>query len=141
MRDLVLDIRRGKSMVFDNADPNTRSAGSFFTNPVLSLAQFAALEVKITEYYGEETRIPRFPAANGAIKIPAAWLIERAGFSRGYVRGNVGISEKHTLALINRGTATARELVQFAHEIRDRVRDRFGITLQPEPAFIGLSME
>ncbi len=138
MRDIVLDIRRRKSMVLDMADPNTHSAGSFFTDPVLSLAQFAALEALITAQYGEETRIPRFPTTDGAIKIPAAWLIEHAGFRRGHIYGHVGISENHTLALINRGDATAREMLDLARDIRDRVRERFGITLLPEPAFVGI---
>jgi UDP-N-acetylmuramate dehydrogenase len=140
IRDLVVDIRRRKGMIFDTTDPNTRSAGSFFINPMLNATQFAALEALITAHYGEDTHIPRFPTANGAFKIPAAWLIEHSDFSRGYVRGNVGISEKHTLSLINRGAATARELVQLACEIRDRVYDRFGIMLLPEPRFVGISM-
>ena len=140
IREIVLDIRRRKSMLLDGTDPNARSVGSFFTNPVLSVAQFAALEALIAARYGPDTRIPRFPTEDG-VKIPAAWLIERAGFSKGHVSGNVGISEKHTLALINRGRATARELVQLARDIRNRVFERFGITLVPEPAFIGIALD
>jgi len=141
VRDLVLEIRRRKSMLLDAGDPNARSAGSFFTNPVLTTEEFARLETIIADTCGDEARIPRFPAPDGRVKIPAAWLIEHSGFGRGHVHGNVGISEKHTLALINRGQATARELLKLACEIRDRVRDRFGVTLVPEPSFVGLSMD
>lgn len=141
MRDLVLEIRQRKSMLLDALDPNARSAGSFFTNPVLPAYTFLVLEERIRRACGPSAVIPRFPAANGQVKIPAAWLIEHAGFGKGHIYGNVGISEKHTLALINRGAASARELVGLAREIRERVYERFGILLVPEPAFVGISLE
>jgi UDP-N-acetylmuramate dehydrogenase len=107
IREAVLDIRRGKGMVLDATDPDTRSVGSFFMNPIVPASVQAALGS------------PSFPMSDG-VKIPAAWLIERAGFQKGDTRGNVGISTKHSLALINRGGATAAELVAFAREIRMR---------------------
>ena len=127
MRDAVLALRRGKGMVIDSDDPDTVSAGSFFTNPILDEAAFAAID-------GEP---PRFPEPHGRVKTSAAWLIERAGFHKGDTRGNVGISTKHSLALINRGGATTTELVAFAREIAQGVRERFGVELHPEPIFVG----
>jgi UDP-N-acetylmuramate dehydrogenase len=129
VRDAVLQLRRGKGMVIDADDPDTVSAGSFFTNPILEEAAFAAID-------GEP---PRFPEPHGRVKTSAAWLIERAGFHKGDTRGNVGISSKHSLALVNRGGATAAELVAFAHEIAGGVRERFGVDLHPEPIFVGHS--
>ena len=127
VRDAVLALRRGKGMVIDSDDPDTVSAGSFFTNPILDEAAFAAIE-------GEP---PRFPEPHGRVKTSAAWLIERSGFHKGDTRGNVGISTKHSLALINRGGATTAELVAFAREIAQGVRERFGVELHPEPIFVG----
>jgi UDP-N-acetylmuramate dehydrogenase len=130
VREAVLALRRGKGMVVDAADPDSVSAGSFFTNPILEPDAFAELERRA----GEPP--PRFPADDG-VKTSAAWLIERAGFHKGDVRGNVGISTKHSLALINRGGATTAELVAFAREIAGAVRERFGVELHPEPIFVG----
>jgi UDP-N-acetylmuramate dehydrogenase len=129
VRDAVLELRRGKGMVIDRDDPDTVSAGSFFTNPILEERQFEALD-------GEP---PRFPEAGGRVKTSAAWLIERSGFHKGDTRGRVGISTKHSLALINRGGATTAELVEFAREIAAGVRQRFGVDLHPEPIFVGHS--
>jgi UDP-N-acetylmuramate dehydrogenase len=129
VRDAVLELRRGKGMVIDSDDPDTVSAGSFFTNPILDEVAFEAID-------GEP---PRFPEPHGRVKTSAAWLIERAGFHKGDTRGNVGISTKHSLALINRGGATTAELVAFAREIADGVRERFGVELHPEPIFVGHS--
>jgi UDP-N-acetylmuramate dehydrogenase len=138
-REAVLRLRRGKGMVLDPADPDTRSAGSFFTNPVLAQAQFEQLESVVTA----GTRIPRFPAPGGQVKVPAAWLIEQAGFTKGYP-GPGGarprISGKHTLALVNPGDATADSLVTLAREIRDGVLSRFGVELTAEPTLIGLKL-
>lgn len=137
VRHAVIRIRRNKSMLLDQRDPNTRSVGSFFVNPMLSTAALADLEAALPT----DTHIPTFAADANIVKVPAAWLIERVGFQRGYARGAVGLSERHTLALINRGGATARDVLTLAQEIRDRVRDTFGVTLVPEPAFIGLTWD
>lgn len=130
-RRAVLAIRRSKSMLADASDPDARSAGSFFVNPVVDAAKAEALAA-------EEPDIPRF-AASGGVKLSAAWLIERAGFPRGAGAGRVGLSTKHALALVNRGGARASELVAFAARIRDAVRARFGVALQPEPVFVGFA--
>jgi UDP-N-acetylmuramate dehydrogenase len=138
VREAVLALRRRKAMLLDPADPNTRSVGSFFVNPVVSAQEHAALEAAERRLgLGQGERMPAFPASGGAVKLSAAWLIERAGFRRGERRGDVGISERHCLALVNRGGGTAAEVVSLAREIRARVRDRFGITLQPEPVLVG----
>lgn len=139
--ETVLDLRKRKSMILHEEDPNTRSVGSFFVNPVLDDAQFAELLEAIQPYIKEGERIPNYPTQDGKIKVSAAWLIEHAGYARGYARGNVGLSTRHALALINRGGATAHEIITFAREIRDRVRDRFNITLVPEPTLVGLSLD
>jgi UDP-N-acetylmuramate dehydrogenase len=131
VRAAVLELRRGKGMVVDPSDPDSVSAGSFFTNPILEADAFDAL----TERAAAEP--PRFPEQHGRVKTSAAWLIERAGFHKGDTRGNVGISAKHSLALINRGGATTAELVAFAREIAGGVRERFGVDLHPEPIFVG----
>jgi len=130
LRDAILTIRRSKSMVIDDADPNSRSAGSFFKNPIVPLQKYDEL----AERFGF---VPNFPAGDDKVKIPAAWLIERAGFPKGYVRGNAGISSNHTLALINCGGATAAEIVALKDEIQLAVNDQFGIELHPEPIFVG----
>jgi UDP-N-acetylmuramate dehydrogenase len=130
VRAAVLAIRRRKSMVLDPGDPDSRSAGSFFVNPIVPEA--------VADRIGVDG-MPRYPAAGG-VKLSAAWLIERAGFSRGYARGAAGLSSKHTLAIVNRGGATARDVAALAREIRDRVAERFGVTLTPEPVFVGVEM-
>ena len=135
VRAAVLDLRRGKGMVVDPEDPDSVSAGSFFTNPILDADAFAALEERA------EGEPPRFPEPHGRVKTSAAWLIEHAGFHKGDTRGNVGISTKHSLALINRGGATTAELVAFAREIAAGVRERFGVDLHPEPIFVGHSFD
>jgi UDP-N-acetylmuramate dehydrogenase len=121
-------------MVLDPADPDTRSAGSFFVNPVVSHAAFEAI-VERQRAAGKITGVPSF-SGGGGTKIPAAWLVEQAGFVRGMVRGGVGISEKHALALVNR-TGTAAELLAFAREIQNGVFRMFGVLLEMEPAVIG----
>jgi UDP-N-acetylmuramate dehydrogenase len=140
-RAAVLGLRRGKGMVLDPADPDTRSAGSFFTNPVLSAAQLSVVERVAADRFGPGTAVPRYPAAAGAVKIPAAWLIERSGFTKGYPGGgDVQISSKHTLALVNRGDGSAKDLLALATEIRDGVRTVFGVELVPEPVLVGASL-
>ena len=137
-REAVLALRRGKGMVIDPADPDSVSAGSFFTNPVLDADAFAALERRVADRLGDGVAPPAFPDAGGHVKTSAAWLIERAGFHRGH--GNehgIAISDKHTLALTNRGGGTTAELVALAREIAGGVRERFGVELVPEPVFVG----
>ena len=130
-REAVLSIRRLKSMVIDPGDSNRRSAGSFFKNPIVDAEKFES----IAERYSSQ--VPHFPSSNGNIKIPAAWLIEKAGFHKGFVMGNAGISTKHTLAIINRGGATAAEIIALQSSIQSAVSETFGIELIPEPVFIG----
>jgi UDP-N-acetylmuramate dehydrogenase len=122
VREAVLALRRRKGMVIDSSDPESVSAGSFFTNPILERAPDGA---------------PVWPEPDGRVKTSAAWLIEQAGFSRGYGNGRVGISAKHTLALVNRGGGTTAELMALAHEIAGGVRERFGVSLHPEPVLVG----
>jgi UDP-N-acetylmuramate dehydrogenase len=127
VRAAVLALRRSKGMVLDDADPDSRSAGSFFTNPVLDAAAAAALP----------DDAPRWPDRDGRVKVSAAWLIERAGFGKGYGDGPVGVSTKHTLALVNRGGGTAADLRAVAREIRAGVQSAFGVELVPEPVLVG----
>jgi UDP-N-acetylmuramate dehydrogenase len=138
VRGAVLALRRGKGMVIDPADPDSVSAGSFFTNPVLDADAFAALEERARERLGDDVRVPRFPQADGSVKTSAAWLIERAGFSRGHGDpATIAISAKHTLALTNRGSGTTAQLVALAREIAGGVDEVFGVRLDPEPVFVG----
>ena len=128
-RDTVLKLRAGKGMVLDPEDRDTWSVGSFFTNPVVPAAFFATL--------GE---MPHWPGADGSVKIPAAWLIEHAGFPKGFAGDGVAISGKHTLALTNRGTGTTSALLDLARTIRDGVHARFGVELHPEPVLINCAL-
>ena len=132
VREAVLRLRGGKGMVVDPADPDSVSAGSFFTNPILDADAFAALRERAAP-----ADPPAFGEPDGRVKTSAAWLIERAGFARGHGEGRVGISRKHTLALVNRGGATTAELVALAREVAAGVRERFGVDLEPEPVFVG----
>jgi UDP-N-acetylmuramate dehydrogenase len=133
VREAVLALRRTKAMVIDPSDPNTRSVGSFFLNPVITTDQFAALRDRWSAAGGTDP-IPRFVSAAG-IKVPAAWLVERAGFTKGYRKGGAGISEKHSLALVNH-SGTTRELLALADEIVEGVLSRFGIRLVQEPVLV-----
>ena len=136
-RDAVLGLRRGKGMVLDPGDPDTRSAGSFFTNPILDADAFAALTARVAERLGPDTRPPAFPEPDGRTKTSAAWLIDRAGFGPGTRRGTVAQSGKHALALVNLGGATTGDLVALAREIAAGVEEAFGVALVPEPVFVG----
>jgi UDP-N-acetylmuramate dehydrogenase len=141
VRSAVIDLRRRKGMVIDGADPDTRSVGSFFVNPVLDGAALAAVEAAARARCGEGTRVPRFDAGDGLVKVPAAWLIERAGFGKGYTLGDgARISAKHTLALVNSGSATTAGLIALARQVRDGVRDAFGVSLAPEPVLVGVTL-
>jgi UDP-N-acetylmuramate dehydrogenase len=135
VRSGVLKIRARKGMVLSSGDPDSRSAGSFFTNPVLSAEQYARVAAAAAG------PVPRFDAGDGRVKVPAAWLIEHAGFGKGYgAPGRARISGKHTLALINAGGATTVGLLALAREIRDGVRATFGVTLEPEPTLVGVTL-
>ncbi|WP_037365300.1 UDP-N-acetylmuramate dehydrogenase [Nakamurella lactea] len=142
VREAVLALRRSKGMVLDPADPDTNSAGSFFTNPILDEQQFAAATAAIAARLGPDVAVPAYPAGPGRTKLSAAWLIERAGFAKGYQGpgGRVSISTKHTLALTNRGTGSTADLLTLAGEIRDGVQAAFGVRLQPEPVLVGVSL-
>jgi UDP-N-acetylmuramate dehydrogenase len=131
VREAVLAIRRRKGMVLDAADPDTRSVGSFFVNPTVTSDTFERLRA-------EAGSVPTaFQTSPGHMKMPAAWLIERAGFVRGFGDGAAGVSTKHPLALVNRGGASARDVVAMATQIKQEVGRRFGIWLLPEPIFVG----
>lgn len=139
VRETVLALRRAKSMVVDPADPESRSAGSFFLNVIVDEAAFADLvgRGRSTGAIGADEAPPRYPATGGRTKVPAAWLIERAGCLRGQVHGGARISRKHALALVNGGTATAADVVALARRVQARVRDAFGIELVMEPVLAG----
>ena len=132
VREAVLALRRGKGMVVDPADPDSVSAGSFFTNPILDAREFERLEERASG------GIPRWPEPDGRVKTSAAWLIQRAGFDKGHGDPRtIAISSKHTLALTNRGAGTTSQLVALAREVADGVRREFGVDLHPEPVFVG----
>ncbi|HKW18647.1 MAG TPA: UDP-N-acetylmuramate dehydrogenase [Terriglobales bacterium] len=134
VRDAVLKIRASKGMVISRGDPDSRSAGSFFKNPVLSASQFDDLERRAK---ARNLQVPSYPALAHQHKVSAAWLVEQSEFPKGYVKGNTGISNKHALALINRGGASAAEIVGLQQEIQTRVESAWGIRLETEPVFVG----
>jgi UDP-N-acetylmuramate dehydrogenase len=140
VRSAVLALRAGKGMVLDPSDPDTYSVGSFFVNPVLTTAEFAALRLRALELGGTEPS--SWPDADGAVKVSAAWLIERAGFSKGFTGGHAGVavSSKHTLALTNRGDGSTSSLLALARDIRDGVRKAFDVDLHPEPVLVNCSL-
>ena len=129
VRTAVLELRRSKGMLLDPDDHDTWSAGSFFLNPILEPDAAARLP----------DAAPRYPV-DGGTKTSAAWLVERAGFTRGWGAGQVRVSTKHSLALTNRGGATTEEVLEVARTIRARVQDRFGVTLEPEPQLVGCTL-
>lgn len=141
IRATVLEMRRSKGMVVDPDDADSHSAGSFFLNPLVETRDLPHLEHRGRQSgaLAPDEELPSFDARRRRRKLPAAWLIEHAGFHKGHVHGGVGLSSKHALALVNRGGGTAREVVELAHEIRDAVFERFSVWLQPEPRFIGFS--
>lgn len=142
VRAAVLELRRSKSMVWDLEDPNHRSVGSFFTNPVV--------EAEVADAVGERARalgivervedMPNHPAPDGRRKLSAAWLIERSGVAKGLRRGAVGISSRHCLALVHHGGGTTAELLALAQLVRQAVSERFGVELEPEPNLIGCAL-
>ena len=129
VRDAVIAIRKRKGMVIDPNDPDTRSDGSFFMNPIVTAAQYEAFARIAPD-------APHFPSGDD-VKLSAAWLIEHAGFHKGFTHGNVGLSTKHSLAVINRGGGTAREAVELVEMIQGKVRETYGVEIHPEPNFIG----
>jgi UDP-N-acetylmuramate dehydrogenase len=133
VRESVIAVRRGKSMVLDPADPNRRSCGSFFLNPVVSPGALPAIEARVGD-----PAMPRWVERDGRVKLSAAWLIERAGFTRGQRDGPVGLSTRHSLAIVCHPGARASDVIAFAARIRARVEERFGVRLVPEPALWGL---
>ena len=133
-RDAVRKIRAGKGMLLTPGDDDCRSAGSFFKNPILSGERYQALTTRAA---AKNLQVPSYPALDAQKKVSAAWLVEHSGFSRGYGSGSVGISRKHALAIVNRGNATAADIVAFKEDIQQRVEEIWGICLEPEPVFVG----
>lgn len=131
VREAVLQIRRAKSMVIDANDPNSKSAGSFFKNPIVSNEKFLQLKRNFN------LEIPFFAVDGDSVKIPAAWLIENSGFQKGFKIGHAGISAKHSLAVINLGEARAADIVELKNLIQEKVENKFGIKLVTEPVFVG----
>jgi UDP-N-acetylmuramate dehydrogenase len=137
VRAAVLALRRSKGMVLDPTDPDTASCGSFFTNPILDAPAFRELSQRV----GSE--VPAYPEPGGQVKVPAAWLIDRAGFPKGYASAESGaaaLSAKHVLAITNRGGATAADVLALAREVRDRVREQLGVCLVNEPVLVGAEL-
>lgn len=135
VREAVRQIRARKGMLILEGDPDSRSAGSFFKNPVLSEEQHQDLQRRAA---AKGLAVPSYPALERHRKVSAAWLVEHAGFSRGYNLGHAGISSKHALAVVNRGGATAAEILALQDQIQSRIEEVWGIRLQPEPVFVGL---
>ncbi|WP_030903951.1 UDP-N-acetylmuramate dehydrogenase [Streptomyces sp. NRRL F-5126] len=139
-RDTVLRLRSGKGMVLDADDHDTWSAGSFFTNPLLDAARYEDFLGRVRARLGDDVTPPAYPEGEGLVKTSAAWLIDRAGFTKGYGTGPARISTKHTLALTNRGDATTEDLLALAREVVAGVRDAFGIVLVNEPVMVGVQL-
>ncbi|MEE2960527.1 MAG: UDP-N-acetylmuramate dehydrogenase [Myxococcota bacterium] len=138
IRKCVLNIRRQKSMVIDDHDLNSKSAGSFFTNVVVDESELRSLKSALSRMGILEESLPLYPTEGGKrFKVPAAWLIEKAGFSKGYRMGRAGLSEKHTLAIINAEQAGATDILALANTIGDRVHELFQVTLIREPTWLG----
>ena len=136
VRAAVREIRHRKAMLIVPGDDDARSAGSFFKNPIVPQSFFEELAARLES---RGLQLPSYAAADGFRKLPAAWLVERAGFAKGYTKGRAGISRKHALAIINRGGATAADIIALKDEIQARVLSEFGIELAPEPVFVGFT--
>ncbi|GAA0442314.1 MULTISPECIES: UDP-N-acetylmuramate dehydrogenase [Streptomyces] len=139
-RETVLKLRAGKGMVLDPEDHDTWSAGSFFTNPILTAEEYQEFVAKVHARLGEDVMPPAFPTGDGRTKTSAAWVIDKAGFTKGFGDGPARISTKHTLALTNRGAATTEDLLALAREVRDGVHAAFGVTLVNEPVMVGVGL-
>lgn len=134
VREAVREIRRGKAMLLVEGDEDCRSAGSFFKNPVVDVATYDRVAAQVA---AKGLVTPKYPAVDGRVKLAAAWLVEHSGFEKGFTMGRVGISRRHALAIINRGGATAAEIVALKDQIQQKVRDTFGVELSTEPVFVG----
>jgi len=143
VRATVLALRRRKSMVIDAADANRRSVGSFFTNPLVDadVAEGLAARAVADGVVASAADVPRWPAGAGRVKLSAGWLIEHAGIAKGLRRGAVGVSSRHALALVHHGGGTTAELAALARDVRGAVAARFGVTLAPEPIFVGTTLD
>lgn len=133
-RDAVRAIRHSKAMLITADDEDCRSAGSFFKNPILSTGEYEALNKTVRAM---NKQIPTYPAGEAKVKVAAAWLVENAGFYKGYSLGPVGISRKHSLAIVNRGDAKATDIVALKNQVQQGVKQKFGVELRPEPVFVG----
>jgi len=133
-REAVRQIRLSKAMLLVPGDEDSRSAGSFFKNPIISTTEYARIAGIVAS---RGLKPPSYPAPDGRVKLAAAWLVEQSGFTKGYVRGAAGISRRHALAIVNRGGASAADILALKDEIQQRVFDSFGLQLQPEPVFLG----
>lgn len=142
VRRTVIAIRSAKGMVLDATDADSKSAGSFFKNPVLDTGRIQEVEnlARDKGLLAPSGTLPRFSAPKGGEKLPAAWLIEQAGFKKGYTCGNVGISRKHALAFVNHGGGRAREFIDLMQRVQDKVFEEFGIVLEPEPTLVGFDL-
>lgn len=136
VRDAVRSIRQSKAMLLVEGDEDCRSAGSFFKNPIVSASEADRIQA-LAEKRVPGKSLPRYPAPESQVKLAAAWLVEQSGFSKGYSLGPVGISHKHTLAIVNRGSATAKDILALKDQIEKKVFDVWGVRLQPEPVFVG----
>lgn len=134
VRNAVREIRLSKAMLIVEGDEDCRSAGSFFKNPVVTAAKFSDVEAIAIS---RDVKVPSFPAGEGHVKIPAAWLVEQSGFHKGFTKGPVGISRRHSLAIVNRGGGKAADILALKSEIQRAVADQFGIELTAEPVFVG----
>ncbi len=134
VRAAVREIRHRKAMLIVPGDEDARSAGSFFKNPIVPQAFFEELSARLES---RGLQLPSYPTRDGFRKLPAAWLVEQAGFSKGYGKGAAGISRRHALAIVNRGGATAADIIALKDEIQAGVLNEFGIELQPEPVLVG----
>ena len=140
VRDAVRTVRQSKAMLIVEGDEDCRSAGSFFKNPIVDAAEAARIAV-LANQLAPGKDIPQHAGGNGQIKLSAAWLVEHAGIQKGYGHGPAGTSRKHALAIVNRGGATARDIINLKNEIQQRVRDIWGLRLEPEPVFAGFPEE
>jgi UDP-N-acetylmuramate dehydrogenase len=133
-REAVRQVRLSKAMLLAPGDEDSRSAGSFFKNPIIGSTEYARIAGIVA---ARGLKPPSYPAPDGRVKLAAAWLVEQSGFPKGYTRGPAGISRRHALAIVNRGGATAADIIALKDEIQQRVFDSFGLRLQPEPVFVG----
>jgi UDP-N-acetylmuramate dehydrogenase len=138
VRDAVRSIRQSKAMLLVSGDEDCRSAGSFFKNPIVAAAEADRLQA-VAQSIAPSKPLPRYPGEHGSVKLSAAWLVEQAGFHKGYACGPVGISRKHSLAIVNRGGAKASDILALKDEVQQKVRDVWGVELHPEPVFVGFA--